>query len=124
MSCWGPARICAAKARAASSAACRHNGFKAEFAGFNLYRDGELVRPITPGRAITAQSVDQYLFNFVDEAYSGLYAYGPEAFMTGKEWRLEVFDSRVPGKAHKAIVLTSASKLIQQIRRDFEGVIK
>jgi hypothetical protein len=90
------------------------------------YPDDELKVGLSPDATVAAfvGAVDQYLFNFVDQAYSGLYAYGPEAFMTGKEWRLEVFDAREPGKAHKAIVLTSASKLIQQIRRDFEGVIK
>jgi hypothetical protein len=98
--------------------------FKAEFADFRLYRDGQLVTPVTPGRAITSQSVDQYMFSFVDEAYSGVYTYLPETFMTGNEWRLEVFDAREPGRVHKAIALNESAKLIQQIRQDFAGVVK
>jgi hypothetical protein len=98
--------------------------FKAEFADFKLYRDGKLVTPITPGRAITSQSVDSYLFSFVDEAYSGMYTYAPEVFMTGEEWRLEVFDAREPGRVHRSIILTPASKLIQQVRQDFQGAVK
>lgn len=98
--------------------------FKAEFSEFRLYRDGELVTPITPGRAITSKSVDGYLFSFVDEAYSGVYTYPPDVFMTGKEWRLEVFDAREPGRVHKTVSLAASSKLIQQIRQDFGDVLK
>jgi len=98
--------------------------FKAEFADFRLYRDGQLVTPITPGRAITSQSVDQYLFSFVDEAYSGVYTYAPEIFMTGNDWRLDVYDAREPGRVHKSIPLNASSKVIQQIRQDFAGVVK
>ena len=64
------------------------------------------------------------MFSFVDEAYSGVYTYAPEVFMTGREWRLEVFDAREPGRIHKSIPLTATSKLIQQIRQDFAGVVK
>lgn len=98
--------------------------FKAEFAGFSLYRDGELVQPITPGRAITSQSVDLTFLNFVDEAYSGIYIYEPQVFMTGKEWRIDIYDARDSNKIHKSIILNQSSKLIQQIRKDFEGVVK
>jgi hypothetical protein len=60
----------------------------------------------------------------VDEAYSGQYSYGPEVFMTGNQWVLEVYDAREPGKIHRSITLTPASKLIQQLRQDFQGVAK
>jgi hypothetical protein len=58
---------------------------------------------------------------FVDEAYSGLFSYAPEVFLTGSQWRMEVYDAREPGRIHKTIVLTPQSKLIQQIRRDFSS---
>lgn len=98
--------------------------FKAEFSDFKLFRDGELVTPITPGRAITSRSVDERLFSFVDEAFSGVYSYDPEVFLAGKEWRLEVFDAREPGKVHRTIPLNTSSKLIQQIRQDFDVLTK
>jgi hypothetical protein len=45
--------------------------FKAEFQELKLYRDGQLVAPITPGRLITEQSLRSAYMSFVDEAYSG-----------------------------------------------------
>jgi hypothetical protein len=98
--------------------------FKAEFSDFKLFRDGQLVTPITPGRAITSRSVDERLFSFVDEAFSGVYSYDPEVFLTGKEWRLEVYDAREPGKVHRVIPLNASSKLIQQLRQDFDMLAK
>ncbi|MGV3520516.1 S1C family serine protease [Luteitalea sp.] len=93
--------------------------FKAEFQDLRLYRDGKLMAPIHPGRQITEQSMESYWMTFVDEAYSGWYSYHPSVFMTGKQFRLEVYDARDPGKVHKSIMLEGSSKLIQQIRRDF-----
>jgi len=98
--------------------------FKAEFQDLKLYRDGQLVTPITPGRQITEQSIDQGLMTFVDEAYSGWHVYHPSVFMTGKSFRLDIYDAREPGRVHKSITLNESSKLIQQLRRDFEGVVK
>ena len=94
--------------------------FKAEFQDFKLYRDAELVLPVHPGRAITEASFEGDYFTFVDEAYSGMYSYLPEVFMTGKSYRLEVFDAREPGRAHAVIALPSSHPLIQQIRKDFK----
>lgn len=61
---------------------------------------------------------------FVDEAYSGWHVYRPSVFMTGKSFRLDIYDAREPGRVHKSITLNESSKLIQQLRRDFEGVVK
>jgi len=96
--------------------------FKSEFQEVKLYRDNELVRPITPGRQITGQSVDTYYLQFVDEAYSGWYVYHPSVFSKGSNYRIEVYDAREPGRIHKTISLNESSKLVQQIRRDFEEV--
>jgi hypothetical protein len=95
--------------------------FKAEFQDFKLYRDGEFVTPITPGRAITEQSINGSMMTFVDEAYSGIYVYQPSAFLTGKDFKIEVFDAREPGKPHRVIAFNAQSKLVQQLRRDFDG---
>jgi hypothetical protein len=97
--------------------------FKAEFQELRLYRDGQLVTPITPGRQITEQSINEVYMSFVDEAYSGVYSYDPAVFMSGKSFRLDVYDAREPGRVHKSISLNESSKLILQLRRDFQDVI-
>lgn len=96
--------------------------FKAEFDDFRLYRDGQLVQPITPGRAITEAALVDRRMIFVDEAYSGFFIYDPAVFMTGEEFRIEIYDAREPGKIHKTIKLKADSKLIKQIRADFAGM--
>lgn len=98
--------------------------FKAEFEEMKLFRDGELIQPVTPGRQITERSLDNGAFSFVDEAYSGMYQYHPSVFMTGKSFRLDIYDAREPGKVHKSLQLAESSKLIQQLRNDFKGVIQ
>ncbi len=95
--------------------------FKAEFQDFKLYRDGQLVAPIHPGRAVTEASFQGPMVTFVDEAYSGMYQYDPAVFVSGNQFRIEVFDAREPGKVHKTIVLDGNSKLIKQLRSDFAG---
>jgi hypothetical protein len=95
--------------------------FKAEFADLQLFRDGQLVQPIKPGREITEQALSSQWLTFVDEAYSGVYVYAPEVFLTGSEWQLNIYDAREPGTIHRSIRLDQQSKLIQHIRRDFAG---
>lgn len=95
--------------------------FKAEFDDFKLYRDGALVTPLRPGRQITEASMEESSFTFVDEAYSGMYQYDPSAFLSGKEYKMEVFDARNPDKVHKTIKLEADSKMIRRIRADFAG---
>jgi hypothetical protein len=96
--------------------------FKAEFEDFRLYRDGVFIPPVKPGRQITEQSLAGYLFKFVDEAYSGMYVYAPDVFLTGREFRMDIFDAREPGKVHKSIKLEADSKWIRQIREDFSNL--
>jgi hypothetical protein len=98
--------------------------FKSEFQELRLYRDNQLVRPITPGRQITEQSIDSPSMTFVDEAYSGWYVYEAQVFTTGQMYRFEVYDAREPGRVHKSIAVPANSKLIQQIRRDFDVLSK
>lgn len=96
--------------------------FKAEFQDLRLYRDGQLMPPITPGRQITEQTINNPWMTFVDEAYSGWYTYHPSVFMTGQSFRFDIYDAREPGRVHKSVAVAATSKFIQQIRRDFEGI--
>jgi len=98
--------------------------YKAEFQEMKLYRDNELVQPITPGRQITEQSINNGMLGFVDEAYSGWYVYPASTFITGKTFKVDVYDAREPGRIHRSVVVQESSKLIQQLRRDFAGVLK
>ena len=68
-----------------------------------------------------ASGFDRSLASFVDEAYSGLYMYAPEVFMTGNEFVMEIYDAREPEKVHKAVKFKAESKLISQIRSDFSN---
>lgn len=98
--------------------------FKAEFLDFKIFRDGELLVPITPGRRITEASLNQPLMTFVDEAYSGMYTYAPEDFMTGNSFLFEVYDARKPEKPHKVLKAKSDSPIIEQIRQDFREALE
>ncbi len=93
--------------------------FKGEFLEFRVYRDGELLEPIMPGRLVVEGSTDQKNHRFVDQAYAGSYVYSPDEFMTGKEFRLQIIDARAPNAVHKEVVFTADSKLIKQLRTDF-----
>jgi hypothetical protein len=61
---------------------------------------------------------------FVDEAYSGWYVYEAKVFTTGQMYRFDVYDAREPGRVHKSVAVPANSKLIQQIRRDFDVLSK
>jgi Trypsin-like peptidase domain len=98
--------------------------FKSEFWDFKVYRDGQLVQPITAGRAITESTFASAQATFVDEAYSGMFVYDPETFLTGNEFRFEIYDAREPEKVHKTVTLKADSKLIRQIRSDFASAVE
>jgi hypothetical protein len=93
--------------------------FKGEFLEFRIYRDGELIEPIMPGRSVIEGSSDPKKSRFVDQAYAGSYVYSPDEFLTGTEFRMQVIDARSPEVVHKELVFTSDSKLIRQLRSDF-----
>jgi len=102
----------------------RQNGktemeFKGEFLEFRLYRDGELLEPIMPGRQVLGVGDDDKKRYFVDQAYAGHYIYSPEEFMRGREFRMQIIDARNPDVIHKEMIFTADSKLIQQLRADF-----
>lgn len=98
--------------------------YKAEFQELRVFRDGKLLRPITPGRSITEAELSGPSLTFVDEAYSGMYQYDPADFINGQEFRIEVYDAREPGKTHRVVTLKSDAKLIQQIRSDFAEILR
>jgi hypothetical protein len=95
--------------------------FKGEFLEFRIYRDGQLIQPIMPGRAVIEGSSDQKS-RFVDQAYAGSYIYAPEEFLTGNEFKIQIIDARNPNAVHKEVVFTADSKLIKQLRADFTFV--
>jgi hypothetical protein len=104
-------------------APARHVEYTSEFEDCRLYRDGVLVPPVHPGRSLAEAAVSDPAMEFVDEASSGAYAYAPEVFMTGSQFRLEVFDARAPDRPDRVVVLPAESAVIQQIRRDFAGAL-
>ena len=93
--------------------------FKGEFLEFRVYRDGELIEAIMPGRLVIEGNSDQKKNRFVDQAYAGSYIYSPDEFLTGNEFRIQVIDAREPDVVHKELIFTAASKLIRQLRSDF-----
>jgi trypsin-like peptidase len=93
--------------------------FKGEFLEFRIYRDGELIEPIMPGRTVVEGSSDRKNSHFVDQAYAGSYVYSPDDFLTGRQFRMQVIDARKPGEVHKELVFTADSPLIRQLRADF-----
>jgi hypothetical protein len=93
--------------------------FKGEFLEFRVYRDGELIEPIMPGRVVIEGATDDKGRRFVDQAYAGNYVYLPDEFMTGAEFRVQIVDARFPDQVHKEVMFTADSKLIKQLRADF-----
>jgi hypothetical protein len=96
----------------------REMEFKGEFLEFRIFRDGELIEPIMPGRQVIEGSSDRNS-RFVDQAYAGSYVYAPEEFLTGNEFRMQIIDARNPNAIHRELILKSDSKLIRQLRADF-----
>jgi Trypsin-like peptidase domain len=92
--------------------------FKGEFLEFRMFRDGQLIEPIMPGRQVIEGSSDRFS-RFVDQAYAGSYVYAPEEFMTGNEFRMQIIDARDPNAIHKELIFKADSKLIRQLRADF-----
>jgi hypothetical protein len=92
--------------------------FKGEFLEFRIYRDGELIEPIMPGRVVVA-GVDHDNQRYVEQSYGGSYVYAPEEFLTGSEFRVQVIDARTPNEIHKEMTFTAESKLVKQLRADF-----
>jgi len=92
--------------------------FKGQFLEFRIYRDGELLEPIMPGRLVV-ETADDKNPRLVDQAYAGSYVYSPDEFMTGNAFRIQIVDARDPNAIHKELVFTAESKLIRQLRADF-----
>ncbi len=95
--------------------------FKGEFLEFRIYRDGQLLEPIMPGRQVIEGSSDPKS-RFLDQAYAGSYIYSPEEFLMGQEFRMQIIDARRPNEVHKELVFGADSKWIRQIRSDFTFV--
>jgi hypothetical protein len=97
----------------------REMEFKGEFLEFRIYRDGQLLEPIMPGRQVIEGVSDQNHGRLIDQAYAGSYVYSPDEFMTGSEFKMQVIDARNPNAVHKEIMFNADSRLIRQLRADF-----
>jgi hypothetical protein len=93
--------------------------FKGEFLEFRVYRDGQLMEPIMPGRQVVEGTEEEKRRHLDDQTYGGNYIYSPDEFMTGNEFRIQIIDARDPNAIHKEVTFTVNSKLIQQLRADF-----
>jgi hypothetical protein len=94
--------------------------FKGEFLELRVYRDGQLIEPVMPGRQIIEGTTTDVKRNpFIDEAYAGSYVYSPDEFMRGNEFKFQVIDARKPEEIHKEVVFGADSPLIRQLRMDF-----
>jgi hypothetical protein len=93
--------------------------FKGEFLEFRIYRDGQLIEPIMPGRLVIEGNSEKKNQQFVDQAYAGSYVYSPDEFKTGSEFRIHVIDARTPDYVHKEVIFPADSKFIKQLRSDF-----
>ena len=91
----------------------------ADFADFRLYRDGQLLQPVTPGRQLVQGKTEQQGSRFVDEAFAGSYVCSPHDFMTGDEFKIQIIDARAPSTVYKEILLSADSPMIRPIRSDF-----
>jgi hypothetical protein len=92
--------------------------FKGEFLEFRIYRDGQLVEPVMPGRQVIAGDADE-THRFAERSYAGNYVYSPIEFLTGTEFRIQIYDVRNPNAFHKELIFGADSKLIKQLRADF-----
>src|SRR5262249_2309491 len=93
--------------------------FKGEFLEFRIYRDGQLLEPIMPGRQVVEGTEEEKRRHLDDQAYGGNYIYSPDEFMTGNVFRMQIIDAPDPNAIHKEVTFTANSKLIQQLRADF-----
>jgi len=93
--------------------------FKGEFLELRIYRDGQLIEPVMPGRQIIEGTTDLKRNRFIDEAYAGSYVYSPDEFMRGNVFKFQVIDARKPEEIHKEVLFTADAPLIRQLRADF-----
>src|SRR5262249_39978746 len=76
--------------------------FKGEFQEFRLYRDDQLIQPITPGRHLIHGTSERT--RFVDQAFGGTYVYDPAEFMQGNVFRIDIVDARMPNQIHSRLI--------------------
>jgi hypothetical protein len=93
--------------------------FKGQFLQFRLYRDGELIQPVTPGRHVVDGEPSGKHSRLKEAGYGGMYVYEPSEFLVGSNFRMEIVDARRPQQVHSTMEFTEDSRLIRQIRSDF-----
>ncbi len=98
--------------------------YRGEFYDLRIFRDGEEIEPVYPGRVLEEMDVKVPMITFMDEAYAGMYRYHPEDFMKGSKFEFNIYEARNPEKPHNTKVFLSGDDTIRKIRSDFEGVLK
>lgn len=93
--------------------------FKGEFYHLTVFRDGEELEPIYPGRFLLEEARNDSLAEMRDEAFSGMYQFDFKDFMHGETFVINVYDARKPDEVHDRHKLMAKSRIIQQIRADF-----
>ena len=97
--------------------------FKGEFYDLRIYRDGEEIEPVRPGRRLVEAALKVPMVSFIDEAYAGKYRYHPADFMTGSSFEFNIYNAKNPEIPHHTKVFLSGSDTIRKIRADFKGVL-
>jgi S1-C subfamily serine protease len=91
--------------------------FKTDFAEMRLLRDGELVRPIHPGRICESVTLRSSYDQLQDIGCYGQYLYDPIEFRTGARYELHVLTEDSPAVPR---VEPLSPELVARIRTDFE----
>ena len=98
--------------------------FKGEFYDLRIFRDGQEIKPVRPGRRLVEGNLKIPLMSFMDEAYAGRYVYDPSGFMTGNTFEFVVYDAQKPEKPEHKKTFKADSELIRKIRSDFREVLQ
>jgi S1-C subfamily serine protease len=91
--------------------------FKTDFREMRLMRDGELVRPIHPGRICESVNLQGGYNQLHDIGCFGQYLYDPSEFRTGTHYELHVYSEDDPATP---VVEELSTQLINRIQYDFK----
>src|SRR5262245_50503380 len=90
--------------------------FKTDFRELRLFRNGQKIEPIFPGRLCEAMNRSTAQVRLNDVGCYGAYSYRPENFQTGGDFVLNVYSGDKPNDP-KIIKISPA--LVDRVRLDF-----
>ena len=90
--------------------------FKTDFREMRLMRDGELVRPIHPGRICESVTLQGGYNHLQDVGCYGQYLYDPAEFRTSSRYQIHVYSEDDPGTPQ---IKDVSEVLVMRIRSDF-----